>query len=731
MIKIDKLDKYFNKNKRNEIHVINNTTLSFENTGLVCILGESGSGKTTLLNTVGGLDSFSGGSITIDDMTLEKYSASEMDKLRNRKYGYIFQNYYLLSDYTVEYNIKLALKCLNMDDSAIEERVNYVLEAVEMRKYKKRKVSELSGGQRQRVAIARALAKTPDVIFADEPTGNLDENNTLRIMSILKKASKNCLVILVTHEQRIADFFADRIIKVKDGVIIEDKLNSKRAEYISSEDTVIYLKELEKQEIKSKDSCINIYTDSSEFRANIDIVFCNGKMYISSDAGIKAEYISDESETKLIDDVKPKLNIEEIDNFEFELEKVLVEGSNRLTFTELFSMACYNIKNIGKKQLFMYVVFVISSVLMLLSVSDFYGVISAKSYEKTTSDSHYVMVNCKDTGTAERAYNQFMDETDIEADIYTSKRNWLSVTSHNYAQLKNVNQIIKNYTYVDIKNITKDQLLYGRMPENEYEIVVDKAVLEGILGGNTVLGNISGDVIDFLNTTAEYNAGEAEFTICGISNNDEMSVYIAPQWIKWGGNSDEGYYLKKNFQLYTDEPEAVQKYFTELNSEYIGELGEENKYREPVVKAVYTYGDEIRAFEEEIKEDIQVRTIITGIIFILSIVVLVFTMKANSLRRTEELVVYRLIGITPGNIIMSYVIEISVITVFTQLIPILVAAMVCEFLSGVKAFEMASLCPWNYILCLIVGIFVVNILVSVLSVVGIIKRPPAQLAAKN
>ncbi len=731
MIKVNNLDKYFNKNKRNEIHVINNTTLSFGDTGLVCILGESGSGKTTLLNTIGGLDSFSGGSITIDDLTVKKYSAAGMDRLRNRKYGYVFQNYYILSDYTVEYNIKIALKCLNMDEKAIEERVNYVLEAVEMRKYKKRKVSELSGGQRQRVAIARALAKTPDVIFADEPTGNLDENNTLRIMSILKKVSKNCLVILVTHEQRIAEFFADRIIKVKDGTIVEDKINTKTSSYTSSDDTAIYLKELEKQELKSKDKCIDIYTDGTEFPTNIDIVFSDGKMYISSDAGIKAEYISDESETTLIDDVKPKLSIEEIDDFEFELEKVPAGGSNRLSFKELFSMALYNIKNVGKRQFFMYVIFVISSVLMLLSVSDFYRVISAKPHEKVTADSHYVMVNCENAKIAENAYTQFKKDSEIDADIYSNKKNWLSITSYDYAQLRSVNQSIKDYSYVDVKNLKEDDLLYGRMPENEYEIVIDKAVLEGVLAGENVLAAISEDVLDFLNGTASYNSGTAEFLICGISDNEEMSVYIAPQWIEWSGETDEERYLKRNFIIYTDEPEAVEEYFTKLNESYIEGYGEENKYREPVIKASYQYGEEMEVYQKGVEEDIRVRNIITGIIFLLSIVVLVFTMKANSLRRTEELVVYRLIGITPGNIIMSYVIEILVITVFTQLVPILVAAMVCEFLSGVKAFEMMTLCPWNYVIALITGIFMVNILVSVLSVIGIIKRPPAKLAAKN
>lgn len=216
MIQINHLHKYYNEGKKNEQHVLNDVTLEFPSTGLICILGESGSGKTTLLNTVGGLDTFSGGSITIDDKELKKYDPKVMEPIRNNSFDYIFQNYYLLKDYSVSYNIKLALNRYDLSDEEKEERVDYVLDILGIGKYKKKIVSKLSGGQQQRVSIARALVKSPDVIFADEPTGNLDEENTIRTMSILKNISKECLVLLVTHEKRIARFFGDRIIEVCD-----------------------------------------------------------------------------------------------------------------------------------------------------------------------------------------------------------------------------------------------------------------------------------------------------------------------------------------------------------------------------------------------------------------------------------------------------------------------------------------------------------------------------------
>ena len=226
MIRIQDLNKYFYKGKPQENHVLRDIDLELPDSGLVCILGESGSGKTTLLNTMGGLDVFQSGTIAIDDAVMKKYEAQRMEMIRNKKFGYIFQNYYLLQDYTVEYNVKLALNMFDLQEDEKDQRTDYVLMALGMKKYKKKLVSQLSGGQQQRVSIARALVKAPQIILADEPTGNLDEENTLQTMSILKSISKECLVVVVSHERQIARFFADRIIEIKDGKIEKDYENT-------------------------------------------------------------------------------------------------------------------------------------------------------------------------------------------------------------------------------------------------------------------------------------------------------------------------------------------------------------------------------------------------------------------------------------------------------------------------------------------------------------------------
>ena len=179
MIKLNQIDKYYNRHKRNELHILNEVSLSFDPQGLIVLLGASGSGKTTLLNVLGGLDRFQKGEMNFDDKTIKKYRSKQLDDIRLHDVGIIFQNYYLIPNISVYENIAMTLRVIGVsDEKLIEERIDYVLSAVNMKNYKKRKASQLSGGQQQRVAIARALVKNPKVILADEPTGNLDSKNT-------------------------------------------------------------------------------------------------------------------------------------------------------------------------------------------------------------------------------------------------------------------------------------------------------------------------------------------------------------------------------------------------------------------------------------------------------------------------------------------------------------------------------------------------------------------------
>ena len=219
MLKLEKVVKKYNT-KAGEVHALDGVSLTFPSHGLVFISGKSGSGKTTLLNVIGGLDGIDGGEVYIQDKKFSTFTAKEYDSYRNTFIGFVFQEYNLLSEFTVEYNIKMAME---LQGRAVdEEEFSKLLKDVEIEELKNRKPSELSGGQRQRVAIARALVKQPRIIMADEPTGALDSATGMQVLETLKKLSKDKLVIVVSHDNEFAQKYADRIIHLVDGKVVED-----------------------------------------------------------------------------------------------------------------------------------------------------------------------------------------------------------------------------------------------------------------------------------------------------------------------------------------------------------------------------------------------------------------------------------------------------------------------------------------------------------------------------
>ena len=220
MLEIRNVTKVYRSKTGEEVKALDNVSISFPETGMVFILGKSGSGKSTLLNVMGGLDSYDGGEFVIKGKSSNDFAGSDFDAYRNTFIGFIFQEYNVLDDFTVGANIGLALEL--QGKKATDEAVNGILAQVELLNYAKRKPNELSGGQKQRVAIARALVKDPEIIMADEPTGALDSNTGKQIFDTLKELSKTKLVLIVSHDRDFAERYADRIVELADGRIIED-----------------------------------------------------------------------------------------------------------------------------------------------------------------------------------------------------------------------------------------------------------------------------------------------------------------------------------------------------------------------------------------------------------------------------------------------------------------------------------------------------------------------------
>ncbi len=202
------------------VHALNEVSLDIASGEFVAIMGASGSGKSTLMNVIGCLDNPTSGVYSLDGLEVQNYSDDELAGVRNRKIGFVFQQFNLLSKMTALENVMLPLVYAAVDKIEREERARKYLEMVGLGDRIKHRPSELSGGQQQRVSIARALVNSPQILLADEPTGALDSTTSGEIMILLEEMHRNGLtVILVTHDQEVASY-ARRVIRLKDGKII-------------------------------------------------------------------------------------------------------------------------------------------------------------------------------------------------------------------------------------------------------------------------------------------------------------------------------------------------------------------------------------------------------------------------------------------------------------------------------------------------------------------------------
>ncbi len=196
--------------------------LTFKDQEFVSILGPSGCGKTTTLNIIGGLDRYTSGDLLIDGKSTRDYRDQDWDAYRNATIGFVFQSYNLISHLSVLDNVEMALRLSGVNAKERKERATKVLTEVGLKDHLTKRPNQLSGGQMQRVAIARALVNNPKILLADEPTGALDSKTSDQIMKLIKEISKNRLVIMVTHNSDIAETYSDRVVQLRDGLVIDD-----------------------------------------------------------------------------------------------------------------------------------------------------------------------------------------------------------------------------------------------------------------------------------------------------------------------------------------------------------------------------------------------------------------------------------------------------------------------------------------------------------------------------
>ena len=221
MLELKNITKIYNSGAGVQ-KALDNVSISFAGHEFVSILGASGSGKTTLLNLIGGLDVYDDGDMIVDGTSTKSFRDKDWDSYRNATIGFVFQSYNLISHLSVLENVKLAMSISGISNRKSKEKATEVLKKVGLAEHMNKRPNQLSGGQMQRVAIARALVTDPKIILADEPTGALDSSTSAQIMDLIKEISKDKLVIMVTHNAEIAEKYSDRIVRLSDGVVIED-----------------------------------------------------------------------------------------------------------------------------------------------------------------------------------------------------------------------------------------------------------------------------------------------------------------------------------------------------------------------------------------------------------------------------------------------------------------------------------------------------------------------------
>lgn len=221
MLKLKNITKDY-KVADSYVHALKGIDLEFRESEFVCILGQSGCGKTTLLNIIGGLDHYTSGDLIIGGKSTKSFKDRDWDVYRNHKIGFIFQSYNLIPHQTVLGNVEIALTIAGVSKEERKERAKQALERVGLGSELNKRPNQLSGGQMQRVAIARALVNNPAILLADEPTGALDSKTSVEVMELIKEIAGERLVIMVTHNPELAESYASRIVRLKDGLVEND-----------------------------------------------------------------------------------------------------------------------------------------------------------------------------------------------------------------------------------------------------------------------------------------------------------------------------------------------------------------------------------------------------------------------------------------------------------------------------------------------------------------------------
>ena len=732
MIKAFNLNKYFFKRKKNEIHVINNVSIELPEKGLVVLFGPSGGGKTTLLNVLGGLDKAEG-TINFFDHEFDKYKMGKWDKLRTYDIGYVFQNYLLVEELSVYENIKLTLDMIGMTDKdMIDNRIEYVLESVGLKNYKRRRASQLSGGQQQRVAIARALAKNPKVIIADEPTGNLDSKNTVEIMNIIKTISKDKLVLLVTHEKDVANYYADRIIEIKDGQMVSDTENTGDKTFNYAHETDIYLKDLPVQNLANDNVDVSFYGEFSDKK--IRLISKSGTIYVDlGDSKERVVVLDSNSETKIYD--QSAKDFKSAEKVEFDYDKYYEPPKHKkyrafIPLKRAFKLAFNQLVNFTRRRRFLLIGFLFAGALIAVMTS---LLILATDDRNTQLSKPIEVIDVQVTGLESKditeapgfvtylpSYFSFeFAGTVFDQNIYGS--HWDSSAP------RFSGNIIFN-------GLRKPEIVYGRSinEANTGEILIDTNTARSLIS-NTFYAVQNFKERNLIGEKFKFN--ELEVTIVGITNHNynyitmEKEDFINYQIPKDASiyNQYMGYTYQQKLTYYESTLGSRSVYSTTPELAYNYYIGDDDK--NPDVSAFWTYPEQKEMLDNALRSVYQ--TIFTVIIIAagLTWLSLYFIIRSNLFSRIDEIKVYRALGVRWFEIVKIFAVEVFVLTTISTVVGYIITTIYMGNMDIFKSLNMVtSTLPSSLLAILIIYVF--NLLFGTLPVILLMRRTPAGIIAQ-
>ncbi len=793
MIVLENVEKSFNKNK---LHVINNISLEFESSGLVALLGPSGCGKTTLLNCIGGLDKIKKGKIFVNNEKISSKNSYKVDKIRNLNIGYIFQDYKLIENISVYDNVAIVLRMIGIKDKKeIKKRVEYVLDKVGMLRYKRRPANMLSGGERQRVGIARAIVKDPEIILADEPTGNLDSKNSLEIMKIIKAISKDRLVILVTHEQNLAKFYASRIIEVKDGNIIKDYKNDNVDELDYEIDNNFYLKDFKyKNNLTKENLDIDVYSNSKD-KIKLDIVVKNGNIYIKSNTKEKLEVVDDNSSIEFIDDYFKKIDKSEVEKYEFNFKNIIDKNIKKKysSILNIFTLIIQGFKKVFDFPILKKILligFFISGMFIMYSTSSISSTFNINDEDFITMNKNYLIVEQNKLSVND--YLKYENIPEVNYILPGNSSVEFEFINNDYYQTSTISIPLYGSLF-DVSNLNKDDLILGRMPENEYEIVVDKFAIEKSNEEKQfqMVGILSFE--DMLNRELKLDNMNS-FKIVGITDLKSPSIYVNKNLfinILYNSNTDDkiifdyslfkdkitikegtnpendyeivvninnkesmplnkeinlkindvklkvvGYYDSKyNYDYYFTNNNTIKYYLIETSKNLVISSSNNSdtisKFRELNLNIKNSYDYSKSKYKTQIKERNTNTLVVSGIMLIISLIEMLLMIRSSFLSRIKEIGILRAIGVKKIDIYKMFYGEIFAITTIASVPGLIFMAYILKTISKISLLSSLFLINPLTITITILLVYLFNLVVGLIPVFNVVRKTPASILSRH